>query len=50
MKEYMEYDETTNELTWSNVVGDDFCGKVVDVDSNVLIVKCDDGVTRCVEC
>jgi len=36
-------------VRWSNIGGNVYEGEVTDVDSNVLVVKCDDGVTRYVE-
>lgn len=36
-------------MAWRTVGGDEYSGEVVDVDSNVLYVRCGDGVVRCVE-
>jgi hypothetical protein len=38
-----------NWLRWQTLGGDEHEGLVVDVDSNVLIVECTDGVRRAVE-
>ena len=37
------------EYSWKTIIGDEYSGVVVDVDSNVLYVKCLDGVIRPVE-
>lgn len=36
-------------VRWETIGGDKFHGKLVEVDSNVLIVDCSDGVRRGVE-
>jgi len=36
-------------VRWSNIFGDTFEGVVVEIDSNVFVVKCDDGIMRYVE-
>lgn len=39
-----------NTISWSTLGGERHRGKVVEMDSNVAHVLCDDGVKRCVEC
>jgi hypothetical protein len=38
-----------NWFRWETVGGDEHEGEVIDTDSNVLIVRCTDGVVRAVE-
>lgn len=36
-------------VSWETFGGDKYEGTIVEVDSNVLIVRCTDGVTRAVD-
>ena len=39
-----------NIVSWGTLGGEHYRGKVVETDSNVAYVLCEDGVRRCVEC
>lgn len=39
-----------NDISWATLGGQTYRGRVVEMDSNVARVLCDDGVKRCVEC
>ena len=39
-----------NVISWDTLGGQHYRGRVIEMDSNVAHVLCDDGVKRCVEC
>ena len=39
-----------NVVSWDTLGGQHYRGRIVEMDSNVAHVLCDDGAKRCVEC